>query len=191
EWNWGEWGAEAGPYVSYTTLDGDSFEQRLGVGLRFQRNLSQQTRLGVRYVHDRIDEGKARYAAFAGSRDWLELRVDQDMADGRLTRAYALETNVRNGSHVSADRDSLSVRYRHYFDSRWLADVQAAWRDSRYGDIFAARDEKLREVSLALTRNLPEEWQIGGELSIGENDASVETFVYERNRMAVGFTKQF
>ncbi|MBN1237492.1 MAG: tetratricopeptide repeat protein [Gammaproteobacteria bacterium] len=191
EWDWGSWGAEAGPYISYTTLDGDAFEQRIGVGVRLERSLSAQTTLGVRVLHDEIDEGEARFAAFGGSRNWLELRVDQDMADGRLTLSYAREDNDRRGSHVSADRDRLSVRYRHYFDSRWLADVQAAWRDSRYGDILDARDENLTELSLGVTRNLPQAWQIGGELSIGSNDSNVETFAYDRSRMALGFTKQF
>jgi tetratricopeptide (TPR) repeat protein len=191
EWRWGAWQAEAGPHASYTTLDGDSFEQRLGVGLRFSRNIAPQTALGVRLVHDEIDEGKARFAAFAGTRDWLELRVDHDIADGRLTLAYARESNDRQGEYVSADRDRLSVRYRHFFDQRWLGDVQATWRDSRYGELAQPRDEDLKELSFALTRNLPRSWQVGGEVSFGDNASNVETFVYDRNRMAVGVTKQF
>lgn len=191
EWRVGEWQAEAGPHVSFTTLDGDSFDRRLGVGLRLRRSIAAQTTLGLRFVHDEIEEGGERFAAFQGSREWLELRLDHDVSYGRVTLGYAREANDRLGANVSADRDLLSARYRHFFDGGWLADVEASWRDSRYGDLAEPRDEDLRELSVGLTRNLPKGWQVGGELSFGNNDSNVETFSYDRNRMAFGFTKEF
>jgi hypothetical protein len=191
EWRWGSWRAEAGPHISHSTLDGDTFERRIGAGVRFRRGISSRTTLGFRYVHDEIEEGEERFVAFEGSRDWLEVRLDHNVAHGRLTAAYAFESNDRFGATVSPDRNKLSLRYQHFFDQRWLADIQISLRESRFDQLAEPRDEDLSEVSFALTRILPRGWQLSGVLSHSDNDANVETVIYQRNRTSFGFTKQF
>jgi hypothetical protein len=190
-WRWGAWQAEAGPHISYSTLDGDIFEQRFGVGARFRRQLGPQSSLGIRFIHEAVEDGEERFAAFKGDRDWLEVRVDRSLSTGQLSAAYAFESNDRAGAHVSPTRNRFSLRYRLPFSEQWLADMQVSWRDSRYGDLAEPRDEDLAELSVGLTRALPQGWQLGGEVVLANNDSNVETVAYDRNRLSLGLNKQF
>ena len=190
EWRWGKWRAEAGPHISHSTLDGETFERRLGAGVRFRRDIGSGTAVGFRYVREEIDNGGDRFEAFEGSRDRLEARLDHKVAHGRLTAAYVLESNDRFGAGVSPERTKLSVRYRHDFGAEWVGDAEVSLRESLFDELAEPRDEDLSELSLALTRNLPRGWQVGGALSFSDNDSDVETVVYRRNRVSFGFSKE-
>jgi tetratricopeptide (TPR) repeat protein len=191
EWAWGTWRAELGPHVSYATLDGDTFEKRVGVGARIRREIGRQASFGIRLLHDDISEGASRFAAFKGSRDWLELRVDRRLTYGRFTAAYALEENDREGATVSPRRNKLSLRYQHAFNPRWVGDAQLSFRESRYDELAEPRTEDLTELALALIRTFTNGWQLSGLVSLAANDSAVPTVEYDRNRSSIGVTKQF
>lgn len=191
DWRWGAWHGEAGPHVNYTTLDGDAFEQRVGVGVGFRRAVGPQSVLRLRYVHDEITEGEDRFAYLDGSREWFEARVDRRGAHGRLTLAYAYEDNDRFGARVSSSRHKLSTRYRYTFNPSWRGDIEVAWRESRYDELAEPRDETLGDLSLGLARSLARGWEVNGEVSAADNDSDLATVAYDRNRISFGFTKQF
>lgn len=190
-WSLGLWRGEVGPHYGYSTLDGDVFERRISVGLRLARDIAARATLGVRYEHDVVTEGDARFAFIDGSRDRLELRVARRSGSGLFALAYALEWNDRDDPSVSPKRNELSVRYRHDFGGRWSADVEVSTRDSRYRDLVVERQEELVDLSLGLTRSLGRGWQANGVLSLADNESDIELVRYDRRRIALGVSKGF
>lgn len=191
QWQWGAWQAEIGPHVSHTTLDGDTFEERTGAGMRLRRDIGAHTALGIRVMHDEVSEGDPRFASFDGSRSWLELRLDRRLPQGRVSLAYATEENDRRAASVSPERDKLSLRYRRSLNAVWLADLQLAFKESRYGELTVPRVEDLTELGVELTRSFDRDWQLNGGLSLADNDSAVATVEYRRARYSMGFAKQF
>ncbi len=188
-WQWGDWLAEAGPQLSLSTLDGDGYEERVGAGVRVRRDLSSQTAFRVHFTHDEVSEGDARFAFVDGSRDWLEVSVDRRAAQNRMIFSYALESNDR-GAAIASTRHRLSLRYRYAVNALWTADLQGSFRSSRYDDLVQPRDEDLTELSVGVTRTLPQNWEVTGFLAVS-NNSTVEPFAYDRNRISIAINKSF
>jgi tetratricopeptide (TPR) repeat protein len=189
QWRAGRWLAEAGPKAIYSTLDGDGYEKRVGIGLRIRRSLTPSTTFGLRYAHDDITAGAARFAYVAGQRDWLELRVDHRHAQSRVSVRYSVEWNDRSPDFASS-RDELSLLYGRNFNPRWRADVQGSLRWSDYADSTVPRTEDLKGLSFGLTRTLPGKWEINTSVETSTN-SSVDPYSYDRSRFAIAFTKSF
>jgi hypothetical protein len=188
-WQWGHWLTEAGPQISSSTLDGNSYEDRGGIMVRVKRDLNSTVAFRVRYSHDQIDAGDSQFDFVEGSRDWLELSLDHRDDGNRLTFSYAIESNNR-GSNIASSRHRLSLRYRYLLSARWLADLQASYRHSRYDDLAQPRDENLTELSIGLTRTLPREWEASGSVTLSNNSA-VAPFSYDRSRFFLALSKHF
>jgi tetratricopeptide (TPR) repeat protein len=185
------WSMEAGPHFAYSTLDGDGFEKRFGVGLGVKRDLSTNLSVGIRVVHDEIDDGDARFAFVEGSRELLGVTLDRRGESYRLTFGYDLESNDREDPSVSPDRDRLWMRYRHAMNAHWATDIQVSYRSSAYDELEVTRDEDLTDLSLGLVRNLARRWQISMNYRWSENDSNVDAFSYTRNRFGLGLTRTF
>ena len=191
QWTWGTWRAEAGPYLNYSTLNGDGYEQRLGGSLALKRDLDDRTTVSVRYLHDEIDELEDQFAFVGGSRDQLRVSLDRSLNKGRLALGYVLDLNDREGASVSPTRHRVFGRYRFSVTPYWLIDAELSFRTSRYDDLMVTRDEDLTELSLGFLRTLAKSWQLTGEYHLGQNDSNVDTFSYDRNRFLIGLTKLF
>lgn len=189
QWRAGRWLAEVGPHLTDSTLDGDGYEQRTGIGVRVRRNVTSTTTFGIRYSYDDVNSGAARFAYVEGSRDWLELRVDHRGDQSRLTARYSIESNDRSVDFASR-RDQVSLLYRYDFSDRWRADVRGSLRRSDYRDATVPRTENLKEMGLDVTRALPNKWEINASLANFRN-SSVNPYSYTRTRLTVGFTKSF
>lgn len=190
-WSLRDWRVEAGPQLSYSTLDGDGFEQRVGVGARLRRPLSRLSSIAVRVELDRVDEGNARFAYLAGSRQRLELTWDRRLASGRLTLGYDLERNDRDDPAVSPTRNRVWTRYRYTAAADWSADVRLALRRSRYGDLAVPRDDDRADLSVGYLRRLARGWEVNARYLWSDNDSDVGVYAYTRSRVAVGVTKVF
>ena len=189
QWRAGRWLAEVGPHLSDSTLDGDGYEQRTGIGVRARRSITSKTTFGIRYSHDDVNSGAARFAYVEGSRDWLELRVDHRSEQSRLTARYSVESNNRSVDFAST-REQVSVLYRYDFSDRWRADVQGSLRWSDYRSSAVPRTENLKEVVFGVTRALANKWEIDTSLATSRN-GTVSPYSYTRTRLAVGLTKSF
>jgi tetratricopeptide (TPR) repeat protein len=188
---WGTWRTEFGPYAAYSTLDGDSFEERVGIAVRLRRNLGANAALRIGFTHDDVSEGDGRFAAFAGARDWLELRFDRQFAAGRVSLAYAMEENDRDAATVSPSRKKLSLRYGRPVGAAWMTELQLALKESSFDELAEPRAEDLTELALQATRNFQRSWQLTSGVSLADNASAVSTVVYERTRYSIGFAKQF
>lgn len=189
QWRWGRWLAEGGPQLSFSTLDGDSYEQRTGAGLRFRRDISPELSFAARYIHDQVDSGAARFEFVEGSRNWYELRLDHNKARGRMTFTYSLESNNR-GSTIASTRNRLALRYRYPFNAQWTADFEGSFRRSSYDDLATPRNENLTALSIDVTRHLTREWDITASMSLSSND-TVAPYSYDRKQFAFSFGKTF
>jgi tetratricopeptide (TPR) repeat protein len=189
QWQPGQWRAEAGPHLSHSTLDGDSYEQRLGMTIGVRRSLSSTLSFGTRFVHDEVDSGSSQFAFLDGSRDWIEVRIDRTTLNGRLTASYSIESSDR-GATIATSRNRLLLRYRYSFTEHWLATVTGSLRQSSYDDLATPRDEDLKDLTFELTRNLSRNWAVTAFLSTADNDAPTP-FDYERTRFSVGIGKTF
>lgn len=189
-WNSGQWHLEAGPGFGYSTLNGDGFERRLGVGMSVRRDLGSSLKLGLSFGHDEVDDINAEFAYVNGSRDRVGVTLDRFGDSGRLTLGYRWELNDRADASVSPVRNRASLRYRYAMSPSWSVDGQLAYRRSVYGDLPVARDENRLELSLGLVRHLAG-WEVNGNYSWYDNESNVDIYSYERSRLMLGLTKSF
>ena len=190
-WMTRAWRMEAGPHFNYATLDGDGFEQRLGIGVNLKRYLSSSTVFGVGVIHDEVDGAESQFAYLDGSREQLDMSVDKYGSSGRLTFAYKFESNDRTSASVSPTRHRLSLRYRYTMSPAWNADVALALRSSAYDDLAVPRDEDLTELSLGLLRTFAGGLLLNGTHRWSDNSSNVDAFTYTRSRISLGLTKTF
>lgn len=188
-WRWGNWLAETGPQFSYSTLDGDAYEERGGIAFRASRNINTRLTFRAQLSHDDVNAGDPRFDFVEGSREWLELSFDRHSARDRLTYSYAVESNDR-GVNVASTRQKLSLRYRRAFATTWETDVSGSYRHSSYDRLAQPRDEDLTELSFGLTRNLARNWEVTGTLALADN-SSVVPYSYDRGRFSIAVNKIF
>jgi len=190
-WRPGTWRMDAGPYINYSTLDGDGYEQSFGVGFRLRRDTGPRTTLTIRVMHDEVDSAESRFAYIDGTRDQISVAWDKRGTASRFTLAYDLELNNRFGQSVSPLRNGLSARYRYSMNPAWEADLWLALRSSKYDDLAITRDEDRTELSLGLLRTLSSGWQVKGRYLWIDNESNYAVFSYSRNRLVLGLTKTF
>jgi len=191
EWALTRWRLEAGPALSYSTLDGSGFEQGISIGIRARRMLSSELRLTLRAAHDVIDNGSARFSYIAGSRDQLGIAVDRFRGSSRLSFGYDFEANDRDAPGVSPTRNQLWLLFRYAPSPDWSAEGRIAWRNSSYDDLATPRDENRVDLTAGFTWRLAADWELAGRYRWSDNDSNVDELSYSRNRLSVGLTRSF
>lgn len=186
----GAWLLDVGPTVAHTTLDGEAFEQLVGVDLRLRRDLGERLAFETRMVYDDADSGDAQFAYLEGSRRQLRLAVEH-VATARLRLGLDLEQQDRADPGVSPKRQRWSVSYRKRLGSQWTGDARFSHRDSRYGDADVPREERLLEVSLAASRDLSADWTLGAEYRWSDNDSTVALYSYDAQRLLLSIGRSF
>jgi hypothetical protein len=193
DWSWwvGDWSIYAGPYFAYSTLDGDGYDQRVGLGLSVLRQLSQASQFAFFAVREGVANADSRYAFIEGSNQLLGMRYFHNSGRHRISLHYEFSIDDRASASVSPTRHSLRASYHQRFDENWTAGVEASFRSSEYGDLSEPREEDLGEIALVLFRNLSSTWQISGEYRYSENDSNIGAFAYERHRATLGLNRIF
>lgn len=187
----GAWEIRAGPHYSYSTLDGDGFEQRFGAGVALRRRLTARSRFELRASHEEIDEIDSRFDFVAGSRQRFGAGLIHRDGWGRIAADYDYVDDDRADPSVSATRHRLRVAYRRRFDERWQVGGALRYRSSRYDRLSVTREEDLVEARLTLARDVGSGWQLTGDLSLSRNDSNVDGFSYDRNRITLGLNRTF
>lgn len=190
-WAMTRWQMEAESHFNRSTLDGDGFEQRLGLGVTLKRSLSPQTLLGMQLVRDEVDGIESQFSYLEGSRALVGLTFEWFRSSGRLTLGYQFESNDRASASASPTRNRIFVRYRYAMSPNWGADVGLSLRDSAYDDLAVTQDEDLTELAFRLTRNFARGLHLNAGYEWSDNRASVDVFTYARSRVSVGMTKSF
>jgi hypothetical protein len=182
---------EAESHVTRTTLGGDGFEERLGVGLAARRSLSTATVLSLNVVHDEVDGAESQFDYLEGARNQVGASIDRHGPNGRLTFAYQLEANDRASASVAPTRNRFSARYRYTAGTHWDADFRLSFRTSDYDELAMPRGEDLAELWLGFGRNFARGLRVYGAYQGSENDSDDELFSYTRSRIGLGLSKTF
>jgi hypothetical protein len=186
----GAWTLAVGPTLGRSTLDGDGFEELLGVDLRLRRGFGSDVAFDARIVYDDVDAGDARFAYLAGSRRQLRLAL-QHAGSGRTRVGYDLERNDRADPGVSASRQRWSLSYLRPLSGAWTTTMGLAHRKSRYSQATVPREERLLEVSFGARRELEIDWTVSADYRWSDNDSTVEAFSYDGQRVSVGMSRSF
>ena len=190
EWRVGNWLVDAGPGVSHATLDGNGFEQRIGV-LMNARRLAGKATFAAQLAHDNIDDLEAQYAYVNGTLDQLALVVESVTRSGRFNVTYYLERNDRADPGVSADRDRYVLRYRRRVNPAWTGDLMYEYRKSDYTELSPARAEKRWQLGVDLGRNVSPKWQVVMQYRFAENESNDAAYTYDRHRISIGVSSMF
>ena len=190
EWRAGAWSLDAGPGVSRATIDGNGFEQRIGVLMSARRTAGNVT-FAARLAHDEIDDLEAQFAYVAGTLDQLSLAVDAPSRAGRFIATYYLERNDRADPGVSADRDRYGLRYRRLYNATWTADLVYEYRNSDYAELSPAREEKRQQLGIDLARSVSSKWQVVMQYRFADNESNDAAYTYDRYRVSIGVSTIF
>lgn len=193
EWAWriDDWSAAAGPYYAYSTLDGDGYDQRLGLGFSIGLPLSAQSRVAIHLAHEEIDELDSRYEFIDGSRQLIGLRYLLHNGPHRLHFRYEFSVDDRTGASVSPIRHGLRAVYQRQFDANWTVGADLFLRHSDYDDLTVPRDEDLAEIAGVVARRLSKYWQLTGEYRYSNNESNISEFSYQRHRATLGLNRIF
>jgi hypothetical protein len=186
----GDWRLAAGPMIGRSTVNGDGFEELLGADVRLRRGLGSGFTFEARAAFYDVGAGEPRFDYLEGARRQLRLGV-QHLGAQRLTFNYDFEDNDRADPGVSAARERWSLLFRRRLASVWTADAALTHRTSRYSEATTPRKERLVELSLAATRDLPSGWSVGADYRWSDNDSNVEQFAYEAQRVALSLSRSF
>jgi tetratricopeptide (TPR) repeat protein len=186
----GAWTLFAGPTLARTTLDGDGFEDLIGVDLRLRRSLGESLSFETRFIYDDADAGEARFAYLEGSRRQVRFALAH-RGTGRARVGYDLESNDRADPGVSASRQRWSVTYQWQLPAQWAADAGFVHRKSRYRDATLPREERLLVLSFGARRDLQVGWTLAADYRWSDNDSTVDVFSYEAQRVSFGLSRSF
>jgi hypothetical protein len=186
----GAWTLVVGPTLGWSTFDGDGFEELVGADLRLRRGVGSGLLFEARALYDDSSAGSERFAYLEGSRRLLRLSL-QHTGRARVRGGYDYERNDRADPGVSPTRERWSLVYQRALSATWSVDTAFAHRTSRYEQASVPREERLLELSLAARREIGGSWVLGAEYQWFDNDATVDVYTYEGQRVVLGLSRSF
>jgi tetratricopeptide (TPR) repeat protein len=186
----GAWTLLVGPTLGWSTFDGDGFEELVGADLRVRRSVGPQLLFEARALYDDSSAGSARFAYLEGSRRLLRLSL-QHSGMARIRGGYDYERNERADPGVSPTRERWSLVYQRPLSASWSVDAAFAHRTSRYEQASVPREERLLELSFAARREIGRSWVLGAEYQWFDNDATVDPYTYDGQRIVLGVSRSF
>jgi tetratricopeptide (TPR) repeat protein len=188
----GRWQVFVRPEFGRTNLDGDGFEQYVGLSLALQQTFpSVRTTVGIEVRRDSIDDIETQFAYIDGQRSVLALKADSSFDRGRLVVEYRIQADDRAGAGVSADRDRYSLRYIKPLNSLWTGELRYEYRVSDYDRLLVPREESRHQAGIEARREFGAAWEIALRYLYAENDSTDSRFGYRRNRVSFGASKAF
>jgi Tetratricopeptide repeat len=178
----GDWTNELVARLSYTTLDGEGFENRRELGVRASRDMATNWRLRIQYRYSDI-EGLNRFTGISGHDHEASVRALREDDRWDLSLEYRYELGEHRDEDLSATRHQLGLTATRHLTSSWSLSIDAMLRKSQY-DVDANGDENLAELAVAVGRGFGSRWRLVLRYAYTDNDADRPEFTYERNRIA-------
>ncbi len=192
EWTAGIWSLAVGPRFGRSYIDGDGFEQTLGVALELSRRLEGiGATLELDLSHDRADDLEPRFAYIAGERERVSLRLSRALERSRLAIDVRAEQHDRAGAGVSADRLRYRLTWTRTLGIDWYGDLFVELRDTEYSRLTPARDEQRKQLGFLASRELESGWRFAIRYTYSDNDSSDARFAYRRHRASAGLSRLF
>lgn len=185
-----EWQGELGVEYELNRLDGERFEDRIGLSATGFRSLGSDWDLRLRFRHEDIT-GREPYAALDGDRQELAVRLRRQTAADELRLGYRYERNDRVGAEVSPDRHTLEAEWAVGFRDGIQAVLGLAWRRSSYTPAAGTWTERRSFVSAGVRGPLAGIWTWTVGYDWTDNDSADALFDYRRQRIIIGVEALF
>jgi tetratricopeptide (TPR) repeat protein len=186
------WKVNFGPQLGRTSLDGNGFEQYVGVSLAMQRTYAvARTTFAIELSYDDVSDIESQFAFIDGERSALRLSVDKSFRASRLVASYSIQEDDRVGAGVSADRDRYSLRYLRSLGPEWIAELQYEYRVSDYRRLDPSREESRRQSGMQASREFGSGWRVALRYQYSENDSTDSLFSYRRKRISMAASRVF
>jgi hypothetical protein len=191
DWRPNDWRIHFGIHASAGTLGGDSFDRKVGGGVRLVRSIGESAAIDVRYSYDDVADSNSQFAGIDGSRQQIDARYRWYRDGHRVQLRYQLEKNDRLDPGVSPDRNRIALDYRFQPEVGIGYEAGIDLRNSDYDDLAIPRDEDLVTFRAALTYMLRSNWLLMLEYRGSDNDSTDDTFSYDRTQITLGAMKFF
>lgn len=186
----GAWRGEMGAGAGVNWLDGETFEERVGLLLGASRGIATDWRLQLGYRLEDI-EGSPPFTGLSGQRHEAGLQLDRRIGVQRIRLGYRLELNDRASEALSADRHRLDAEWQRDLDERLRMVLGAKWRYSHTSMQPASRTERRLELAAGVAGPLPGRWEWFLQYDWTRNDATDALLDYRRHRIMAGFQGLF
>lgn len=184
-WESGDWKHDVGLQLTYTTLDGEGFENRRTLLLQTTTQVLDDARLRVRYRFNDID-GMNEFSGLTGRRHDAAARITWARQSWDFGAEYQFDVGDYDDSTLSATRQRLSVEIEHTFSAGWAVSFEASQRHSDY-DLASNGSEDRTELSLSLSKTFSDRWRLILRHAYTDNAADESEFDYRGNRFSAGF----
>jgi tetratricopeptide (TPR) repeat protein len=200
------WDNEAGAYLSYATLGGDSYTQSANLSWNSRREISDQLSLRLRLRLRQIWSLDSLADAIEGSSS--DYRVEglwRFTSASRLRGYYELELNDREDSEtattfssLSPTRHTLYADYRFPLTSDWEMKLAGSYRFSRYndenlesdGEVITREDDRFK-AAVELNRWFGKRSQLLLEYSYTDNSSNIDRYSYDRSVVMANMLFEF
>jgi tetratricopeptide (TPR) repeat protein len=177
----GSWTSDIAVEFSYTTLDGEGFDNTQTLSLQTSRELPDDWRLRARYRYSDID-GMNEFSGVGGSRHEASTRADVQQGQWALGLEYNLEVSDLQDETLSTTRNQFAFDLRRDLNVDWSLALDATLRHSVYAVSENGTEDRM-EIGLAITRALSMRWRVVVRYAYADNDSDIPELNYERNRI--------
>lgn len=184
-WESGDWTHDAGLQLTYTTLDGEGFENRRTLMLQTTRQVLGDARLRLRYRFNDID-GLGDFGGLSGRRHEASARMSWARPAWDFIAEYNFDIGDYDDSSLSATRHRLGVELEHSFADSWTVSLAGSLRHSDY-DLASNGTEDRSELALSIGRSFGDRWRVVVNYTYTDNSADLADFDYRGNRVSAGF----
>jgi tetratricopeptide (TPR) repeat protein len=200
------WHNEAGAYLSYSTLGGDSYTRSANLSLNARRDLSEVMSLRLRMRLRQIWSLDKLADAIEGNSSDYRVEGQWRLAQSaRLRGYYELELNDRQDSETATTFASLSpTRHTVYADYRfpltqtWEMKLSGSYRLSEYndanleagGELIDREDDRLK-FGIEVNRPVGKRSMLLLEYSYTDNSSNIDRYSYQRNLLMANMLFEF
>ncbi|HKS56983.1 MAG TPA: tetratricopeptide repeat protein [Steroidobacteraceae bacterium] len=180
----GDWNSEAGVQLSYSTLDGEGFQNKALLILQGTRALSGEWRLRVRYRFSDIN-GLDGFEGLDGTRHELGIRGTWRRGPWDVNVQYRYDTTDYQEERLSFDRHQLLLDAQRDFGENWSVEAVLSFDRSSYDTADNSAEDRA-EIELAVSRSFGRRWRAVMRYAYADNRAELAEFDYQRNRISAG-----
>lgn len=200
------WDARYAASASRLWLGGEGLLRVVRGELRAGRALGRRPELDLRLRAEYLS-GADGFGYLDGTRAELRTRVGGDHGTWRWQVTHTREHNDRDDLAVASDgdffsvspvRDELALDLERYLFGPYTGALGIAFRESRYpdseergGSVAGQREDRRLELTLGLSRPLPDLWTLRLETRHRDNESNFDEFDYARTYVTLSLGRTF
>jgi hypothetical protein len=180
----GDWRAEAGLQLEYSTLDSEGFENKQMLILQGTRPLSEEWQLRLRYRFSNVD-GLDGFGGLDGTRHDLRIRGTWQRGSWEIAVGYRFDSTDYQEDSLSYDRQQATADATYDLAANWTFTAGLSVDRTSY-DATENGSEDRTEIVVAASRAFGTQWRAVVRYAYANNEADLPEFDYGRNRISAG-----